>query len=125
MPVKRLSKTIKRLVLNFKRFLTREKRYDAAFDGNAAKLYLGIEGSFGDESCTLWRYKVVGGKIKRNTSGLILPITDKAVIMYYNKGGPGSWYPKGYIGTTYKIVLYKNYIGKIKIVRPVTPRSHP
>ena len=104
-------------IANIARFLTGEKRYDCDYEGNAAKLFLGIKGRYGDESCTRWRYKVMGGKVRRNKSGWMTPLTNKAVIMYYQTGGPGSWYPKGEIGTKYKIILHRNFSGEKKLIR--------
>lgn len=95
--------------------------YNGIFEGNEVKLRLGVEGRLGDESCTVWKFKVLVGKVKpvriRYTGNYrLIPITNKVVLSYFQKGGPGSWFSQGKILVKYKLVLHKDFQSEKKVI---------
>lgn len=64
-------------------------------------------------------YKIVGGKvriIKRINRRVLIPITGKVTIIYTQVGSEGGSF-RGKTLDKYKIILYKNYVGKKKVIR--------
>ena len=101
-------------IANFIKKLFSKSPHPTVIRGNIAKLTLAH--ALDDDSGFYGSYKIVGGKVRTIKRGVLIPITEKATIIYKQIGSRGNFTP-GRLMCKYKIVLYKNYVGKKRIIK--------